>query len=173
MLLVDTNQIVNVMYEGVSEDKRRQHEMRRRIERGSVDAIASIPLPNSRSSLDDGTQSTSRASSLASDDDESSDTDSVSDTNTSPPDNDHNDGPSTSTNANANENENGPPLDLMLPFQNVMNNAGSVDEPVVDIWYDLDMVTEVRDPDGFFEELAELRRYVSLLAIRPVVVLPL
>lgn len=49
---------------------------------------------------------------------------------------------------------------LFLLFQSMMNDPGDVDTPVVNIWYDLDMVTEINDPDLFFEEQAKIKRQV-------------
>ena len=48
--------------------------------------------------------------------------------------------------------------DLIPVFDDFINGTGDVNQPVVDVWYDLDMVSEVEDPDHFFNELEELKR---------------
>lgn len=51
-------------------------------------------------------------------------------------------------------------LDLMLRFEDFMNDIGDLRDPVVDVWYDLDMVTEVTDPLLFIEARHQIRKCV-------------
>ena len=45
--------------------------------------------------------------------------------------------------------------------------TGKVDQPVVNLWYDLDMVSDVKDPASFEEECSMLAKYAPLdLALR-------
>ncbi|VDB91445.1 unnamed protein product [Peniophora sp. CBMAI 1063] len=46
-------------------------------------------------------------------------------------------------------------------FEHFLNNGGSVDDPVVDIWYDLDMVKEVVDISLFLKEIAQIRQVIE------------
>lgn len=51
-------------------------------------------------------------------------------------------------------------LDLLLHMESVMNNAGDLHDPVVNVWYDLDMVSEVTDPTLFYDDVERLNRHV-------------
>lgn len=48
-------------------------------------------------------------------------------------------------------------LDMLLNFERMMFNEGNLRDPVVNVWYDLDMVTEILDPVHFLEDLKRLR----------------
>ena len=49
------------------------------------------------------------------------------------------------------------PTDMMLRFEDLLRNSGDFNHPVVDIFYDLNMISDVLDPDLFFEELAQIK----------------
>ena len=48
---------------------------------------------------------------------------------------------------------------FLQDFERFLDSSGSVDDPVVNIWYDLDMVKEPVDISLFLEECAQIRRY--------------
>lgn len=50
---------------------------------------------------------------------------------------------------------------MKLIFEDLINDVGLIDDPVVNIWYDLDMVLEVNDPEYLFEEMNEINKYVA------------
>ncbi|VDB91440.1 unnamed protein product [Peniophora sp. CBMAI 1063] len=52
-------------------------------------------------------------------------------------------------------------IGLLLHLETMFDTSGNVNDPVVDIWYDLDMVPEVIDPIYFLEERAQVRRIIS------------
>ncbi|VDB91444.1 unnamed protein product [Peniophora sp. CBMAI 1063] len=52
-------------------------------------------------------------------------------------------------------------IGLLMHLETLFDTSGYVNDPVVDIWYDLDMVPEVIDPVYFFEERAQVRRIIS------------
>lgn len=56
-------------------------------------------------------------------------------------------------------------IDLLREFETMFDSAGSVDDPVVDIWYDLDMVKEVNDLSLFHDECAQIRRYAIVRSL--------
>ena len=51
-------------------------------------------------------------------------------------------------------------LDMLLNFESMMMDAGEVRDPVVNVWYDLDVVTEIVDPVHFLEDVKRLHMYV-------------
>lgn len=57
-------------------------------------------------------------------------------------------------------------LEMLLNFEHMMFNTGEVRDPVVNVWYDLDMVTEIVDPVHFLEDVKRLRIPTSLISIR-------
>ncbi|VDB91442.1 unnamed protein product [Peniophora sp. CBMAI 1063] len=52
-------------------------------------------------------------------------------------------------------------IGFMQHFESLLNSGGSVDDPVVDIWYDLDMVKEVTDMSLFLDECDQIRRIID------------
>ncbi|VDC07828.1 unnamed protein product [Peniophora sp. CBMAI 1063] len=57
-------------------------------------------------------------------------------------------------------------LDTFLAFETMMNDVGSLRDPVVNVWYDLDMVTKIVDPIHFLEDVKRLRIIVDEAEIR-------
>ncbi|VDB96076.1 unnamed protein product [Peniophora sp. CBMAI 1063] len=57
-------------------------------------------------------------------------------------------------------------LDLMLHFEDFIKDTGDLHDPVVDVWYDLDMITEVTDPIHYIRVCAEIRKIVEEAEIR-------
>ncbi|KZV75927.1 hypothetical protein PENSPDRAFT_731411 [Peniophora sp. CONT] len=57
-------------------------------------------------------------------------------------------------------------LDAMLRFEDLINDTGNLRDPVVNVWYDLDMVTEVTDPLLFIEARDQLRKIMDEAEIR-------
>ena len=53
-------------------------------------------------------------------------------------------------------------IGFLQHFEQLLDNAGSINDPVVDVWYDLNMVKEVVDVPLFLEELAQIRRWATL-----------
>ncbi|VDC01579.1 unnamed protein product [Peniophora sp. CBMAI 1063] len=47
-------------------------------------------------------------------------------------------------------------LETFLAFESMMNDVGDLRDPVVDVWYDLDVVTEIVDPVHFLEDMKRL-----------------
>ncbi|VDC07833.1 unnamed protein product [Peniophora sp. CBMAI 1063] len=47
-------------------------------------------------------------------------------------------------------------LEMFLAFESMMSDVGDLRDPVVDVWYDLDMVTEIVDPVHFLEDVKRL-----------------
>jgi len=52
-------------------------------------------------------------------------------------------------------------LSVLLAFEDLINNAGDVNDPVVDIWYDLDMISDVTDPSLLLDEMTEIKKVIS------------
>ncbi|VDC07832.1 unnamed protein product [Peniophora sp. CBMAI 1063] len=52
-------------------------------------------------------------------------------------------------------------LDMLLRFEAMMNDQGDPQDPVVDTWYDLDMVTEVLNPVLFLQDVKRLRAIMN------------
>lgn len=50
-------------------------------------------------------------------------------------------------------------IEFLLAFENMIDSTGSVNNPVVDIWYDLDMIKDLPDVLLFVEECAQIRQY--------------
>ncbi|VDC06765.1 unnamed protein product, partial [Peniophora sp. CBMAI 1063] len=57
-------------------------------------------------------------------------------------------------------------LDLMLHFEDFINDTGDLHDPVVNVWYDLDMITEVTDPIHYIRVCAEIKKIVEEAEIR-------
>lgn len=53
-------------------------------------------------------------------------------------------------------------LDMLLNFENMMFNAGELHDPVVNVWYDLDVVEEIVDPVHFLADVKRLRMCVLI-----------
>ncbi|VDB91451.1 unnamed protein product [Peniophora sp. CBMAI 1063] len=51
--------------------------------------------------------------------------------------------------------------DLMLLMEDMFDTSGDVNDPVVNVWYDLDMVREIPDPRLFLEERAKIREIIA------------
>ncbi|KZV69660.1 hypothetical protein PENSPDRAFT_725887 [Peniophora sp. CONT] len=49
-------------------------------------------------------------------------------------------------------------IGLLLHLETMFDTSGDVNDPVVNVWYDLDMVKEVLDPIHFLEERAQIRQ---------------
>ncbi|KZV69684.1 hypothetical protein PENSPDRAFT_753203 [Peniophora sp. CONT] len=47
-------------------------------------------------------------------------------------------------------------LNMFLAFESMINVVGNIWDPVVDVWYDLDVVTEILDPVHFLEDVKRL-----------------
>ncbi|KZV69652.1 hypothetical protein PENSPDRAFT_471295 [Peniophora sp. CONT] len=52
-------------------------------------------------------------------------------------------------------------IGFLHAFESMIDSTGSVNNPVVDIWYDLDMVKDVPDVSLFVEECAQIRRIID------------
>lgn len=149
----------------------------RRIREGSLEAVAAIPLPESPSAAkdvtlpalptlddgdapreEDGVTVHSSASSYEERLDNSNSADDVSVIGSID---------SCSPDGQATRSPDEMDVEFLRDFERFLNNAGSVDDPVVDIWYDLDMVKEVVDISLFLEECTQIRRCVlsSLLLV--------
>ncbi|KZV69683.1 hypothetical protein PENSPDRAFT_725927 [Peniophora sp. CONT] len=57
-------------------------------------------------------------------------------------------------------------LEMFLTFESMMNNVGKLRDPVVNVWYDLDMVTEIPDPVHFLEDVKRLNMIMDDAEIR-------
>lgn len=162
----------------IQNDREYRRTMHYKLDKGSLTALASLPLPPSRSSIlspepssptsasrlplppspslsrtssrSDITDpmSNSDAHSLSSKSDKVSNAESVSIIGSD-------DNGDVSGNVGVSQN-------IMLFMEDIVNDSGDVDEPVVNIWYDLDMAPEINDPDSLFEELDKIKQYVAL-----------
>ncbi|KZV65604.1 hypothetical protein PENSPDRAFT_124991 [Peniophora sp. CONT] len=52
-------------------------------------------------------------------------------------------------------------IGFLHAFENMIDSTGSVNNPVVDVWYDLDMITDLPDVSLFVEECAQIRRIID------------
>ncbi|KZV62004.1 hypothetical protein PENSPDRAFT_267061 [Peniophora sp. CONT] len=52
-------------------------------------------------------------------------------------------------------------LHMLLTFESMMMNVGKLRDPVVNVWYDLDVVTEIVDPLHFLEDVKRLHMCVD------------
>ncbi|KZV62005.1 hypothetical protein PENSPDRAFT_739601 [Peniophora sp. CONT] len=57
-------------------------------------------------------------------------------------------------------------LDLLLNFESMMNDLGELRDPVVNVWYDLDVVTDIVDPVHFLEDVKRLHMIMDEAEIR-------
>ncbi|VDC07842.1 unnamed protein product [Peniophora sp. CBMAI 1063] len=57
-------------------------------------------------------------------------------------------------------------LNMMLAFESMMNNVGDFRDPVVNVWYDLDVITEIVDPIHFLEDVKRLEIIMDEAEIR-------
>ena len=48
-------------------------------------------------------------------------------------------------------------MNLMLQMEAMFDTSGDVNDPIVNVWYDLDMVQEIPDPLLFLEERAKIK----------------
>ncbi|VDB86887.1 unnamed protein product [Peniophora sp. CBMAI 1063] len=159
----------------VREDQERRFDLRDRLRAGSLDAVASIPLPaspdRSTASLQAGPLFSPGSTLSVKRDRENtlSDTASSRSSVSSPGQNADADVISIIASDNSDiddeiqddrDREHHRQLDLgmMLHFQDFMNDTGDLDDPVVNVWYDLDEVSEIHDPDLFLEECAQVKR---------------
>ena len=55
-----------------------------------------------------------------------------------------------------------PQIDMLLRVEAMMETEGDLRDPVVDTWYDLDMVTEVLDPVLFLQDVKRLKQCVDI-----------
>ncbi|VDB88603.1 unnamed protein product [Peniophora sp. CBMAI 1063] len=146
----------------MSDEVMNYFKLRDSVARGQLDAIASIPLPpspvsachaplplsESRSSdIDEiiGAEADDEVSIIASDDDLSV--------------NERKD-------ADVNDNRSDAQLDLMLHFEDFINDTGDLHDPVVNVWYDLDMITEVTDPIHYIRVCDEIKKIIEEAEIR-------
>ncbi|KZV62002.1 hypothetical protein PENSPDRAFT_759041 [Peniophora sp. CONT] len=57
-------------------------------------------------------------------------------------------------------------LDTFLAFESMMNDEGELRDPVVNVWYDLDMIMEIVDPIHFLEDVKRLGCIIDEAEIR-------
>ncbi|VDB91450.1 unnamed protein product [Peniophora sp. CBMAI 1063] len=154
----------------IDDSKAVEEERMRRIQEGSLDAIAAIPIPVSPSSTlktalpstrgasevpeaaDDASLSSgapSNASRLADDHDDVSMIGSV--------DEDGSENHAKQTAMLSDDVD----LGILHHFESMIDSRGSVNNPVVDIWYDLNMVKDVGDISLFLDECAQIRRIID------------
>ncbi|KZV62003.1 hypothetical protein PENSPDRAFT_692902 [Peniophora sp. CONT] len=57
-------------------------------------------------------------------------------------------------------------LDMLLTFESMMTNVGELRDPVVNVWYDLDVVSEIVDPVHFLEDVKRLRIIMDEAEVR-------
>ncbi|KZV69685.1 hypothetical protein PENSPDRAFT_753204 [Peniophora sp. CONT] len=57
-------------------------------------------------------------------------------------------------------------LDMFLAFESMMKNEGDLRDPVVNVTYDLDVITEIVDPIHFLEDVKRLRIIIEEAEIR-------
>lgn len=57
-------------------------------------------------------------------------------------------------------------IDTFMAFEDMINTTGDILDPVVNVWYDINMVSHVVDPILFIEELDKIRRIIDEAEIR-------
>ncbi|KZV69638.1 hypothetical protein PENSPDRAFT_686150 [Peniophora sp. CONT] len=77
-----------------------------------------------------------------------------------------NDGSEHTDDASGSESEDSEDLAMFLNFEHMMFNTGELHDPVVNVWYDLDMVTEIVDPVHFLEDVKRIRIIMDEAEVR-------
>jgi len=151
------------MYHCFEDDGEARRDLKYRIMDGSLDAIACLPLPPSpvsayRVPLPPSPPSSPKTSAVGSVIDDI-DAHQIN----SPLDSTHPDGISiiASDDSDGAVDDDGASLSVMLHFEDFINDTGDVDDPVVDVWYDLGMISDVADPTLFLDELKEIKKIIN------------